>query len=453
MARAVRAWCRLACLLVGLAAAPVAAQVTLDIASARHLAAVLLRDGQPLAAREVLRTLLRANPDDPRLLINLSQAERALGENTAAIAAGRRAFALARDDEEHHVAARVTAQALSSDDRRTAAQFWLRRAAQYAPSDAALARTRRDYEYVAARNPWSFNLDFAATPTDNINGAPTTNTFTLGGLTFIDPTAKPISGLQLRYGVQVAYRLPATQTRQSELNLRYQAVRTVLGPEASSIAPTLEAGDLAFDALDLGWSAKFLRPDGQSQIDARLAAFAHLAAGDLHETGLRGTVGYSWPIGDASQIRIAASAEQRFRQDDPTRDALVLGFDASFAHQLENGDRARIALHYADTTSTSPSVARDVLGLELGYDFAESVLGSAIGLSASWDVAHYDSPVYSADPRRDDKVTLGANALLSEFSYYGFAPVINLDYTRNYSNVSAFDSETFALGFGFRSTF
>ncbi|MEJ6478542.1 MAG: hypothetical protein QNL92_07665 [Octadecabacter sp.] len=429
------------------------AQVALDIAAARQLAAVLLLDSQPMAAREVLRELLRADPDDPQLLINMSRAQRALGESAAAVSAGRRAYQLATTDIERHVAARVTAQALSSDGRRNSAQFWLRRAAQFAPDPAALARTRQDFAYVAARNPWSLSLDFAATPTDNINGAPTTNTFTLGGLTFIDPTAEPISGVQLRYGARVAYRLPATQTRQSELHLRYQAVRTILGAEADSIAPTLEPGDLAFDTLELGWSAKTLRPDAQSQIDTSLVAFGNWSAQDLHETGLRGTVGYSWPVGTLGQMRAALTGERRIRADNADRSATVLGFDASYAHRLENGDRARVMISYGDTASASLSVAHDATGLLFGYDFSQPVLGAQVGLTAGWDMAQYDGPLYGAEARHDDKVTMNASATLGAISYYGFAPVIDLDYTRNHSNISTFDSETFALGLGFRSTF
>lgn len=102
----------------------------------RNFAVQLLRSNQPATAKAIAESLLSADPQDPIALTLLSQAERNLGNFAPARQAGQAAWAYATFDEERFAAATVTAQALASDGKFTRAQFWLRRAGNFAPSDA-----------------------------------------------------------------------------------------------------------------------------------------------------------------------------------------------------------------------------------------------------------------------------------------------------------------------------
>jgi len=255
-------------LLLGLVCSPTLAGTKIDFPTAKRLSLVLLSNGQPGAAKDILVTLRAHSPDDTEVLITLSRAQRALGQNDAAIKTGRDAFRTADTQTLRYLAARVLAEALASNGQRTQAQIWLRRAGQNAPSAETERAIQRDYNYVRSRNPWAFSFGGSVTPTDNANDAPTSDELVIGGLIFVDPTARPIPGVEFSVSGKVTYRLPATQTRQTYLSLGYDAVRVQLGSEAADINPDLKDEDFSFDRVTLGWGGKFKRTEGTGVFDA-----------------------------------------------------------------------------------------------------------------------------------------------------------------------------------------
>ena len=130
----------------------------------RNLAVQLLQSGQAAAAKAIAEGLLSANPQDVIALILLSQAERNLGNFQTARQAGQAAWAYATTDDDRFVAATVTAQAFSSEEKYTRAQFWLRRASNFAPNDAMVETLARDYSTLQRVNPLQFNLQFGVAP-------------------------------------------------------------------------------------------------------------------------------------------------------------------------------------------------------------------------------------------------------------------------------------------------
>jgi hypothetical protein len=440
------------CLAGGLPAS-LPAQTTIDIPTARQLIVGLLRAGQPAAAREVTLGLLAAHPDDPTLLINLSQAERNLGNLDAALRAGRAAYAAARDDTERHYAALVTAQALSSDGHRLRAQFWLRRAVQHAPTEQERARAIRDFRYVGDRNPLSVELRAGISPTDNINNGPTTNRIVFNGITFVNDSLVPIPGIELTFGGDAKYRLIGTPDFIGFATFGYDGLRGWLDSDAATIDPTLRNRDLSQDHLRFGLEGNWRLDDAGGVATAEAEVSRSYYGGAHIQDGGVVSLGYARPLDDRFRLRGMLRYATADRIDRPVRSAQTAHMGFGLDTRLPNQDLLSLDLHKATVSSDSSAVARAAFGVDIRYARAEPLAGLMLSVDAGWERSVYDLPLYSADVRDDDRFSASVGAVISQVDYYGFSPRIDLRWERNLSNVTTFDTESIALGIGFQSSF
>lgn len=149
----------------------------------------------------IAQGILAAHPEDVPAMLLASRALRDLGREAESLAQARAAQSVAASDEDRFFAALVMAQTRASGGHKTMAQLWLRRAAQVAPNDGLRDLALRDFRQVRQSNPWRFGVELRLSPSDNLNGAPKTNSFTFAGLPFVNPSAVPLSGL--RYGTSL----------------------------------------------------------------------------------------------------------------------------------------------------------------------------------------------------------------------------------------------------------
>ena len=434
-------------------AAPVHPATEGDVDTAKRLALVLVSKGQPNAALFLLAPLAERFPDDPEVLIARSRAHRALGAHDTAIQLARHAFAQAENQSHKHLAARVLAEALASNGQHTRAQIWLRRAGQTAPTEAARTSVQRDYAYVRSRNPWAFSFRGAITPTDNANDAPTSDESIIGGLVFRDPSAQPIAGIEYHFGGTATYRFAATETTQTELRFSYDGRRTDLEDSATDIDPSIRNSDFSSDRITIEWAGRFRRPDQPGVYDAALATFFDWNGGDRSQDGLRAIGGYTFPVGERSQLRVGLEVEDLDRRDREVRSSTTKRATLDWSHRTEGANLIRLHFSYADTSSDSAAVAHESVRFRANYYFAKPVMNAQIGLGLDLRASMFDRPLYGPDPREDDALGLSATATFSELDVYGFAPVLELRRDRVFSNVSGFDTETVQLSVSFRSTY
>jgi tetratricopeptide (TPR) repeat protein len=256
-------------LLLGLGlAAAASAETRLTIDQGRALAIRLVQAGQATAARDAARALLQRDPDDVLALIVLSRAERDLGAYKAAQKAARHAARVATKEKDRFAASLAMAQALSSDGRRTAAQFWLRRAMELAPDDQSRAVAVRDFTYVRSRNPVSARLSFGAFPSSNVNDGPTSNTLIIGGIEFVNPDAVPLSGLGFSLGGDLSWRMPVGEKAGLTLGLSGSSTRYILSEDARRQVPDARAGNYATSSLSV--SVSYDQRFDKSLLSARL---------------------------------------------------------------------------------------------------------------------------------------------------------------------------------------
>lgn len=429
------------------------AQTRLDIPEARQLAVGLLQAGQAQAAREVARVLLERDPEDVTALLVLARAERDLGAFGAAQAAGRRAYRLAEPGNARFSAAMATAQALSSEGRRTAAQLWLRRAAEAAPDDLRRAAAIRDFTYVRSRNPLTLQFGFGVAPSSNVNGGPTTNTLVLGEFEFVDPDAVPLSGLVTTLDVGVGYIVDLSAEQTLSFGLRGRTQQVTLSETAKDRVPDAEGSDYAQDALSarIGWTVVPAGGKGRTMIDLEIGRewSGREPLADRVELSLR----HERLLSPTDRLGLALTGEQTTRLDAALRSSDGTRVEIDWTHVLPSKDRTGLSMALGRVTSDAASIAHRSVDVRFSYARAEPFLGMALAGYVKIGARQDERPLYSVEPREDTSVELGITATMLKLDYLGFAPEVGLVRNRTWSSVSVNDTEETQLRLGIRSSF
>lgn len=197
---------------------------TLTADQMRGAAVSAIGEGQPELALQIATALLTRDAQDVTALILKARAARDLGQFDIAHPAAAQAWQQAATPQERYDSARVMAQVLASQNQRTRAQLWLRRAVQHAPDEQMRQAAVRDFRYVSARNRWNTQLNLSLAPNSNINNGSVREstqiydffsqdyvTARLGG------AARALSGIEASLGATLRYRLLETETFRTDL--------------------------------------------------------------------------------------------------------------------------------------------------------------------------------------------------------------------------------------------
>jgi hypothetical protein len=437
-----------------LAALPGAAQdLRLSPEGSRDLAHSLQLRRQPEAALDITAVLLDRDPADVGALIIRSRALRDLGRYDEAAEASRAAWDAAEEDRARYAAAIATAEAQSSGGNRSGAQLWLRRAVDVAPDDRARARAIRDFRYVRSQNPWSARFRFAVTPSDNINGGPTTNTFVIGGLEFVNPSAVPLAGQRLSMDAGFGHSQTTDAGADVDLALDVSLDLHRLSDSAKAAVPTARASDYDQTSVEFGVAVTPAMEQGQSRLTYRASAGRNWLGGQSLDRFLELGASVSFPMTEGRALGLDLSARKSDRSDESLRSSETLTFGLRHARRLESGDRLSLFGELERQFSESTAIAHDGVLLGLGYGWSEPIAGGALSLSLALGLEQYDSALFSSEPRRDRRGSLSLSYLASGLARYGFAPTVTLSLERNRSNVSLFDTRTVSLRLGFASEF
>lgn len=377
---------RLAICLAGLLAwgmPAVPKPLVLDPGAMRQLAFTAMKAGYAEDALGYTDALLQRDAQDTTALVIRSQALRALGRVPEAKGAARAAWGAADSDPGRYGAAMAMAQALSTDGQRTAAQWWLRRAAQNAPNARAEAVAKRDFGYVKSRNPWDVQVNASAAPSSNVNNGSKQDRLTLAGLPFefeIPEGSQALSGFEAGLGVRASYRFsPTGPGRQTKATFGLLGQVVSLSSEAKDRAPDLEGSDFSYAAVEAGLSHR-------RSVDA---------AGKL-SLSLGGTVGHNWyggeglsdylqlqvgadrKLDDRSSLNFAVSADRVLRIDSPVQSSDRVEVGLGYGRLVADGDRLSVGLTVARAVSDSAEVGNEAVGVTLSWDKAQPVAGVSL---------------------------------------------------------------------------
>ncbi|HTK74788.1 MAG TPA: hypothetical protein VL371_05975, partial [Gemmataceae bacterium] len=128
---------------------------------------------------------------------------------------------------------------------------------------------------------------------------------------------------------------------------------------------------------------------------------------------------------------------------DATRYALAVDLDRAFSARVGGGLRV----------SGQREAARDpgystVSGGVSGYLYRE--LGrTTLALNGGYSHLEADKRLFLYPQRRvDDRLTLGASGTFRALKVHGFAPLVSVEYERNFSTIELYDYRRVAANFG-----
>ncbi len=434
---------------------PVSAQTSLRISGedGAKAAFTLLYNGYPTQARDLARAILERAPQDVLAEIALSRSERVLGNFDAAIQAGKRAFSLAETDETRFAAALVTAQAYSSDSKRTRAMFWLRRAAEIAPDEARKAQALRDFRYVRGRNPLATTLSFTAQPSSNVNNGSKSDTLVIDGLPFaISGDARALSGVEYRLAGRTAFTKQLDENRLLRFGVRFETRQYTLSNEAKAQAPDLDASDLAYSELEFSVGHTWRQGLGKSLTDLSFDIGRTWYGGDPLSNYLRASVQHRQGLTKSVTGIYNLSATKQMREDSATNDSTEILGRGSWVHVTDTGSVFGWSLGLRDSKSDSATLSHDAILLGMSYQPKAEILGTRAVFSLDMEKRDYDKPLFGV-LRNDNRLQANVSILIQQFDYYGFAPTLNINYSQTHSNISLYDAEELGVSLGIKSTF
>ncbi|WP_102107558.1 surface lipoprotein assembly modifier [Oceaniglobus roseus] len=443
-------------LLLALAPARPLRAESLAPAEMRVAAVQAVAAGRPDLALAMASSLLARDPGDQTALQVRARALRDLGRNAEAEAAARETWASADSPADRYRAAMLVAQALASAEKRTRAQFWLRRAAQNAPTEQMRDLAIRDFRYVRARNPFSASLNFSIAPTSNANGGSTQDTFELFGLPLtLNGAAKALSGVQFAGSAQLRYRLKESARAKTDLNLGLQHTTYRLSDSARTAAPGVEGSDFAYSAITGGIAREWITGDGL----ARAFTGWHL---DFGQNWYGGEVlsrfaelgaDRRFALNRTTLLRVAAEAEVLRRFDGRAANARSLTLDATLFRALPTGGQLSFGVVAERSLSDRFDLDYSRASVAASWRLAKPVLGAEVTLRAEMGLRDFENSPYRAGGRRDVSQGLGVDLFFANRDFYGFAPTVTFQGTRRDSNVDLYDTRNLGLQIGIRSVF
>jgi hypothetical protein len=438
------------------------AEVTLSADEMRAAARKSLQAKDPVRARLLADALLQRDPADITALLVRSRALRDMGAYGEAHEAAREAWSQSDTAADRYASALMAAQALSSDSKRTRAQFWLRRAVQHAPSPALEAKATRDFLYVRQRNPWKTQLSFVLAPNSNINNGSAEETsylhYRLTEVLYGRPvaysltgSAQALSGLELGAALRSRYRFRETATTAQDLKFGLSYRSYILSDSAEAQAPGVSGGDFAFGTLSLGYGYRQRNLAGRGELVADLEAGQTFYGGARYASTLRGSLGQALRRAGGRQYRFGIDAQHLVGQATPDLDSL--GLRASLSERLAGGGLAYLGLSTEFTQSPEPTAEYAEVELRGGYVLGRPVLGAALELGLGVALRDYEVSLHAPDGRQDRKLFADLTATFTEVDYYGFNPSLTLRASRTDSNIGLYDVNRLGLSLGIKSAF
>lgn len=449
-----RLWLALALVLAQSVAAET---VDLTLENARTIARQAYAVGEMGVANALARRLLEANPRDAQALLILAATEPALGNPTAGRLAGRKAWAAAETPLLRYEIARHTAAAALQESRPGLAQFWLRRAADVAPSANDYARTVADYRRMRAENPVSLRFDLAVMPSSNLNGGGQGGVLEIDGQIvngFYNRSLPPLSGMRAEAQAEVNYRLATSARSQTTLGFSLSASLNTLSAEARALNLNISGAEFNQTTAEASLSHDFLWPGRDHPVHLALTAGQNWSGGSVLGPHLRLEASTPLARNAASELRLAGSVERQWQPSS----AVNSGSLALMAQRrLASGDSLGGGIYLRQVNGTGYNQDYHDASAMLTYTLGQPV--GPVTISGKLTAGLRDYDVYRlgfaqlTQGRHDQRLGLSVDMTLQNLSVWGYAPVISVAGSQTQSNVNWFDSRQLGISIGFESKF
>lgn len=451
---------------------------TLSVDQMQLAAELNLRNRQYNRALAFADALLKRDPNDVPALLVRAAALRVKQDYSGAQASARAGWHHAKSSGQKYTAAILMAQALSSDEKRTRAQFWLRRAAHVAPTPAHAARAAQDFKHVQRRNPWQTYLSFTLAPNSNINNGSARDTTSLG-FEALDPfsgggivegavlgaASKALSGIETGFDVQSRFRFKQTERTAHDLRVQlsyrtYQLSSSSKDDLAEQDAERVATGgdplnvkgsDFAYGVVQLGYGYKKLRKDRRGEFSLSADLGQSFYGGSRYNSYLRTTLGQSYYLNKTTKLNFGLSSNLRNAQ--VGSDQHLLSLSAGMSRKLANGDGLYIGASLSTVNSETKQLEYDEVRLRSGYVLGREVMGTALQFGISTSFRDYDYSPHALSGRQDFQIRGEVTATFKKFDYLGFNPTLSLTASKTNSNIGLYDVNRVGLSVGIASAF
>lgn len=420
-------------------------------------AEVALEAGDVVLARKLANATLTSAPNDATALAVLAATDLSTGAPRAARAHARRAYAAAAAPELRYVSARLAARAAQIDASPLASQFWLRRAVQVAPDARARQSTIDDITALRRDTRLRFSVDFAVSPSDNVNNGSGDRVLSVDGRQTIfvfDGSALALSGIEASAALGMRYRLSGVADNGTEVGVRLRQTEVALSPAARRIAPTARNTDYASTSVDLILGKTMRLADGK-YLSGTAVVTQNWLAGDPWSRQAQLGVALAFPVGKTTIGRLSLAADRQWRSANIPF-ATALSAEAGLERRLTTGDIVGLRVGASKTLSRDRNQENTRLVAEVRYLRDKPVAGGhlSMGVSASSvDYPVFFGGLFGTSGRTDTSVAASVDMAFPEIGAFGFEPVVSLKGSRTRSNVSRYETKALGVEVRIKSSF
>ena len=430
----------------------------LSLPDARELALRAAMSGRADIALSLSQELLRHDPKDSSAHFARATSQLSMGNWKKAYKSGRLAFRYSENPDHKYQAARLTAIAAMGQERTTATQFWLRRAADLAPGPSERDRVYRNYQVLQAQNPWRYRFDASITPSSNVNGGSDTAFNIIDGVPlvgYLSPGAQALSGWVGQTNGALSYRIHKGERSQTQLHGSAYVKQVRLSEDAKAKAPTFDADTLAATSIELAISHTMALQQPGSALRFRAGLRDYWQGGSRNYQAALGSVFYLAPVSSRVSFSGLLGVEERKYTNGGEGHVTNANLGLSFA--MSNGDNLHGTLQLTDSNNPLAVFDSRAVSGKLTYTLAKPVksvkLAAGIGASLT-DYQNYSIgfiPVPGG--RQDEALFLDLDATFTQVEYAGFSPSLRVRRQRTTSNVSRFSTSEWAVSVGIKSNF
>lgn len=434
--------------------------VILTLPQARALATRALHDDEPQIAARLARGLLLADEKSAYAYLILAHAHARMGQIAQARKAAAKSYRYADSKPERFQASELSAKLAYANDRPTAAQLWLRRAANSAKNEQVKKQLGLDFKRIKSESPLSFSVRGAVRPSSNVNNGADTALQIIDGLPVtgsLSGSAQAFSGVVASADARLSYRLRGTKTSRTEISTRLFVGRVALSDAAKNLSPTSSSSEFGstYGALTLSHSFAVGKRGGSVRFAGTVGQY--WSGGDRYYDFAKLEAGRVWKLGNSNVFQLATSIEDRDIVASQMRDTVVLGLTATLSHTRPTGDALRFSLNLLSADSVSVNSDYTAVSFQAQYAFAQKIgparVTAGIALGATNYDRFYAAPIFVSDGRKDRSAFADLNLFFPDLDYAGFAPAVTLRAGRKSSNISRFDTREVSMSLGIASKF
>jgi hypothetical protein len=443
-------------LLVWLALWPAAVRaevVDLSLPEARVVAQAAYKQGDVALAYALATRLVESNPQDAQALLILAAAGPDLGFAAKGRQAGKQAWRATKDAALRYEIARFTARAALAEGRPQVAQFWLRRAADYAATPDAFSRNAADVRNLRETTRLRYALDLSISPSDNLNNGATGGLLTIDDWFTVGPLsvdAQALSGVRAVGQAQVTYAMG--ETGRTVIGLRgYASVNTLSASSRAAVDGAISGSDLNMLQLEATLEQQTRLPAIEWPLQMTAAVGTSWAGGK--SLGPHARIEAVTPLSKTDPTRLTLSAEVQSQTTAP-----IYGVTAGIDGQM-NMPAGQMYWQLGVRAADGPRVNDDYhqVGSDLAFSFGRPIGPVSLSVRAAGSIRDYAAYTLAfanvTGGRQDRTASLGIDAVFQDMSIMGYAPRVSLTARATDSNISRFTTREIGLTIGIQSQF